>query len=114
VLKYTAYILVLNIGIELILEEFGILSFNDWAKFGISIMTIILSLVYEQVRFMHRLRPLLVWIAQGFANFNEVIDWALVPIFGLFRLAWRLMKKLVPKPPLPPPGSKNEIGALPD
>ncbi|MBE3037280.1 MAG: DUF475 domain-containing protein, partial [Chloroflexi bacterium] len=79
VLNYTAYILVFNIGIELILKESGILTFNDWAKFGISITTIVLSLVYEQVRFMHPLRPLLVWIAQGFANFNEVIGWALVP-----------------------------------
>jgi tellurite resistance protein TerC len=114
VLKYTAYILVFNIGIELILEELGILSFNDWAKFGISITTIVLSLVYEQVRFMHELGPLLVWIAQGFANFNEVIDWALVPIFGLFRLVWRLVKKLVPKPPVPPPGPKKEIRPLPD
>jgi len=86
VLKYTAYILVFNIGIELILEESGILFFNDWAKFGISLTTIVLSLVYEQVRFMHQLRPLLVWIGRGFANFNEVIDWALVPILGLFRL----------------------------
>jgi tellurite resistance protein TerC len=98
VLKYTAYILVFNIGIELILEESGILFFNDWAKFGISLTTIVLSLVYEQVGFMHRLSPLLVWIGQGFANFNEVIDWVLVPILGLFRSVWRLVIKLIPKP----------------
>ena len=114
VLKYTAYILVLNIGIELILEEFGILSFNDWAKFGISIATIVLSLVYEQVSFLHRLDPVLIWIGQGFANFNEVIDWALVPITGLLRLVWRLLKKMVSKPPLPPARPKEGIIPIPD
>ena len=114
VLKYTAYILVLNIGIELILEEFGILSFNDWAKFGISIATIVLSLVYEQVSFLHRLDSVLIWIGQGFANFNEVIDWALVPITGLLRLVWRLLKKMVSKPPLPPARPKEGIIPIPD
>ena len=114
VLKYTAYILVLNIGIELILQEIGILAFNDWAKFGISIATIVLSLVYERVSFMHRLDPVLIWIAQGFANFNEVIDWALVPINALLRLVWGLLKKMAPRRPLPQASPEKEISPLPD
>jgi tellurite resistance protein TerC len=114
VLKYTAYILILNIGVELILQEFGVINFNDWAKFGISVATIILSLAYEQISFLHRFDPVLVWIAQGFANFNEVIDWALVPVFALFKLAWRLVKKLAPKRSLPPESVNKEIRSLPN
>jgi hypothetical protein len=37
-----------------------------------------------------------------------------VPIVGLLRLAWRLFKKLVPRPPLPPASPEKEILPLPD
>lgn len=91
VLKTTAYILVLLIGLELILEEFAGWFFVDWLRFAISVSAILLSLAYAHSRALQKLRPVLVWIAQGFANMNELIDWALVPVFGLLHILQRLV-----------------------
>jgi len=90
VLKTTAYILVLMIGIQLLLSEFAGLKLNDLLRFSLSIAVIVLSLVYAHVKWLHIFDPVLVWLSEGFANFNEVIDWALVPILGLIKLPWRL------------------------
>lgn len=97
VLKTTAYILVLAIGAELLLEEFAHIDFSDWMRFSISVSIILLSLVYAHSQFLQKFRPVLVWIAQGFANFNEVIDWALVPFFALFGLLKVLFARPEPK-----------------
>ena len=92
VLKTTAYILVLMIGIQLLLSEFAGIKLNDLLRFGLSIAVIVLSLVYAHVRWLHVFDPVLVWLAEGFANFNEVIDWALVPVIGLIKLPWRFVQ----------------------
>ncbi len=89
VLKKTAYILVLIIGAELLLEEFGGVVITDWMRFAISVGAILLSLAYAHSRVLQFFRPVLVWLAQGFANFNEVFDWALVPFVALFHLIQR-------------------------
>ena len=89
VLKSTAYILVLIIGVELLLEEFAGVNINDWLRFAISVSAILLSLAYAHSPLLRTFRPVLVWLAQGFANFNEVFDWALVPFMGLFHLIQR-------------------------
>lgn len=86
ILKTAAYILVLNIGVELLLDEFKWAHFSDWTRFGISIATLLISLVYAHSKMLQKLRPVLVWLAQGFANVNELIDWALAPAFGLLSL----------------------------
>jgi tellurite resistance protein TerC len=49
ILKTAAYILVLNIGIELLLEELAGVAISDWMRFGISITTIALSLAYAHM-----------------------------------------------------------------
>jgi tellurite resistance protein TerC len=90
VLKTTAYILVLMIGLQLLASEFGGVKINDLLRFGLSIAVIVLSLVYAHVKWLHVFDPVLIWLAEGFANFNEVIDWALVPVIGLVKLPWRL------------------------
>ncbi len=89
VLKTAAYILVLNIGVELLVSEFYHIDVNDWLRFGISVGTLVLSLAYAHSRLLQKGRPVLVWLAQGFANFNEVFDWALVPVTGLVGLLWK-------------------------
>jgi tellurite resistance protein TerC len=101
VLKYAAYILVFNIGIELIIEELKIYQFGDWTRFGISVGTLLLALAYERFKFLQQFRPVLMWISQGFGNLNELIDWALVPVFGLFRLLWSPVKRLTSRPASP-------------
>ncbi len=93
VLKTAAYVLVLNIGVELLLEEFAGLDIGDGIRFGVSIGTIALALLYAHVRWLHIFDPALLWLAQGFANFNEVFDWALIPVIGLVKLPWRLVQR---------------------
>lgn len=88
VLKTAAYILVLNIGIELLISEFTGTDINDWLRFGISIATILACLAYEHLHFLHVLRPVLTWIARGFARLNAVVDWVLEPFFAIFRFLW--------------------------
>ncbi len=98
VLKTTAYILVLIIGVELLLEEFGGVVIPDWLRFGISVGAILLSLAYAHSRLLQTFRPVLVWLAQGFANFNEVFDWALVPFVALFHLLQRAVLAVFRRP----------------
>lgn len=92
ILKTAAYILVLNIGIELVLEELGILEISDLARFGISIGTIVLSIAYARLSFLRFFRPILVWLSQGFRVFNDLINWILVPPFAILRGIWQLGK----------------------
>ena len=67
------------------------------------------------------------WISQGFGNLNELIDWALVPVFGLFRLIWQPIKHLISRPAAPDPvdpipntgrqvtiSTKHELSSLPE
>lgn len=89
VLKPAAYILVLNIGVTLLLEEFFGFEQNDWVRFGTSIAIIVLALAYARFKPLQVFRPVLHWLAEGFGNFNEVIDWALVPVVALARWLWR-------------------------
>ena len=118
VLKSAAYILVFNIGIELIIEELNIYQFSDWTRFGISVITLLLALAYERFKFLQQFRPVLIWLSQGFGNMNELIDWALVPVFSLFRLIWRPIQRLAsrarssdPDDPLPSDGMPVTISA---
>jgi len=94
ILKQAAYILVLNIGIELLVEEFGHVAIADWLRFSISIGTILICLAYAHIKPLQVFRPVLVWFDQGFSNFNEVIDWALEPFGWVIKTAWRLLRRV--------------------
>jgi tellurite resistance protein TerC len=89
VLKTAAYTLVLAIGTELMVEEFGHVEISDWLRFGVSVSIILAALAYAHSKLLQKLKPILVWLAEGFSNFNEVFDWSLAPVIGLFRLAWK-------------------------
>jgi len=95
VLKSAAYILILNIGIEILLEEFAGIHFNDWARFGISIGTILLAIAYSKFRIFQILRPLFIWLGQGFALLNGLISWLFAPIKALLSLIVQIFKKPV-------------------
>jgi tellurite resistance protein TerC len=94
ILKEAAYILVLNIGIQLILEEYAGLEINDWVRFGMSLAIIALSLAYAHApHFIKQiLGPVFNWLGRGFADINELIDWLLEPITGLFKLIFSFFK----------------------
>jgi tellurite resistance protein TerC len=86
ILKTAAYLLVLSIGIELILEEIWHIGVSDIVRFGISISIILLSLAYAHLPWLQKLRFILVWLGQGIGIINEFIDWLLLPIKGVFGL----------------------------
>jgi len=99
ILQKAAYILVLNIGIELLLEEIWGFRIDDWVRFGVSIATILLTILYSHAEFLHRpLRPLLIWLSRGFYHFNAIISWALVPFIGIFNLVRRGLRQVSAHP----------------
>ncbi|PKN97911.1 MAG: tellurium resistance protein TerC [Chloroflexi bacterium HGW-Chloroflexi-4] len=93
ILKTAAYILVFNIGVELLLEDLAHIEIGDWTRFGISAATILLSLAYAHIPFLRKIRPALIWISQGFSIINNLISWVLAPISGLFNLIFSLFKR---------------------
>jgi len=94
ILEKAAYIVVFNIGVELLLAEFFHIHFATWQKFAISAATIILSVVYAHATFLHFLNPVFRWIGEGMGNMNELINWALRPIGAAFMLLFRLIGKV--------------------
>ncbi len=94
ILKVAAYVLVLNIGVELLLDELFAIHTSDWMRFGISVMTVLLALAYARFTVLQHLRPLLRWIARGLSNFKAVFDWALEPVNLIFSLLWKLIRMI--------------------
>lgn len=94
ILQQAAYILVLAIGVELILEEVWHVEIADLTRFGISISIILFSLAYKHLPILQKLRFLLIWLGQGFGIINELVDWLLMPIKGLFGLFGKGLKML--------------------
>ena len=85
ILKQAAYILVLNIGVELILDQVWHIEISDLVRFGISASTILLALAYAHSPFLQRFRFALAWLAQGIGIVNELINWIFAPLRGLLR-----------------------------
>jgi tellurite resistance protein TerC len=84
ILQQAAYILVFNIGIELILDQVWHIETPDLVRFGISITTILLALV---------------WLAQGIGIINEFVDWLFIPFKSAFRLTVEAVKQIpAPRP----------------
>jgi tellurite resistance protein TerC len=100
ILETAAYIVVFNIGAELLLAEFAGIHFEAWQKFLISAGTLILCVVYAHVRRLHVFAPVFRWIAEGMGDVNELIDWALKPFILLVKLVFRgivqIVRTLVP------------------
>jgi tellurite resistance protein TerC len=99
ILKQAAYILVLTIGVELILEQVWHVEISDFVRFGISIAIILLSLAYAHVKPLRKVRFILVWLAQGIGIANELVDWLLAPVRGIFSVTRNVMRMFVkPRP----------------
>ncbi|MFN8414527.1 MAG: hypothetical protein U0Z26_19265 [Anaerolineales bacterium] len=86
ILKQAAYILVLNIGVELILNQVWHIELSDLLRFGISVATIALALAYAHIPFLQKFRFVLAWLAHGIGIINELVDWLLAPLKGIFTL----------------------------
>src|SRR5829696_5765740 len=85
ILKQAAYVLVLNIGVELILDQIWHVEISDLLRFGISMATIFLAVAYAHSPFLQKFRFVLVWLAQGIGIVNELVDWIFAPLRGLLR-----------------------------
>lgn len=84
ILKEAAYLLVFNIGVELILDQIWHVEISDLVRFGISALTILSALAYAHSPFLQKFRFVLVWLAQGIGIVTEFVDWILAPIRAIF------------------------------
>lgn len=100
ILKTAAYLLVLNIGAQLVLEDVAKVEISDLARMAIVLAIIGLALLYAHIKPLQKLRPVVVWLAQGMDSVNEVINWALVPITALFRAIAFVFRRLFRIQPL--------------
>ncbi len=91
ILKAAAYIVVFNIGTELLLDEMAGIEFGSALKFMISAGTLILAVVYAHVKPLHVLQPVFEWIGEGMADINELIDWILKPVKLVIILFFRII-----------------------
>lgn len=91
ILKPAAYIVVFNIGAELLLDEFAGIEFGSALKFMISAGTLILAVVYTHVKAFHVIQPVFNWLGQGMSNFNELLDWALKPVWLVLKIFFRVI-----------------------
>ena len=80
ILKPAAYLVVFNIGAELLLDEFLGIEFGAGLKFTISAGTLILFVIYAYLKPLHVFQPVFNWVAEGMANINELLDWVLIPV----------------------------------
>jgi tellurite resistance protein TerC len=94
ILQQAAYILVLNIGVELVLDQVWNIKIPDLTRFGISVGTILLALAYAHFKPLQKLRFVLVWLAQGIGIVNEFVDWAFAPLRGLFNLLIQVVRRI--------------------
>ncbi len=94
ILQQAAYVLVFNIGIELILDQIWHIEIPDLVRFGISVGTIALALAYAHTPLLQKLRFVLVWLAQGIGIVNEFVDWLFIPLKSTFRLTVEAVKRL--------------------
>lgn len=92
ILKTAAYILIFNIGIEILLEELVGIHFSDWARFAISIGTILFAIAYSTIPFLQYTRPFFVWLGQGLSLMNSFVSWLFAPIKGTLNLIIHLFK----------------------
>ena len=98
ILKQAAYVLVLNIGVVLILDQVWHIEISDLMRFGISAATILLALAYAHSPFLQRFRFVLVWLAQGIGIVNKFVDWVFAPVRGLIRILFSMFKRTEPTP----------------
>ncbi len=94
ILKQAAYILVFNIGVELILDQVWHVEIPDLLRFGISVATVVLALAYAHSSFLQNFRFVLVWLAKGIGIVNELVDWLFIPFKAIFNLIVGLFVRL--------------------
>jgi tellurite resistance protein TerC len=85
VLKIAAYVLLLNIGIQLILEQIWKVEFSDITRFAISVGIILTSLAYAHIAFLQKFQFIFSWLSLGMGLLNELVNWVFLPLKALFQ-----------------------------
>jgi tellurite resistance protein TerC len=93
ILKPAAYILVLNIGLQLIVEQVWKVEISDITRFVISLGIILGSLAYAHSPFLQRFGFMLSWFAIVLGIINKLIDWIFLPFKTLFQLIINSFRK---------------------
>lgn len=83
ILATAAYLVVFNIGVQLLLDEFGGVHFEAWQKFAISAATLVACVAYARVPFLRQSAPLWRWFARGLSILNMLMIWLLQPVWLL-------------------------------
>ena len=86
ILKPAAYVLILNIGLQLIAEQIWHIEISDIVRFGISVGIIVGALLYAHSPFLQKFSFILKGITILLGAINTVIDWIFLPFKGLFQL----------------------------
>jgi len=100
VLKQAAYILILNIGVQLIMEGLWGVEIPDLTRFAISAGIISLCLAYAHLPFLQRFDFVPKLIAKGIGFVNSLLDWVLWPIKTAFTLSVNLLRSSPDSQPL--------------
>ncbi len=95
ILKSAAYLVVFNIGAELLLSEFMGIEVPGSMKFIISAGTLVLFVVYARIKPLHVLQPIFNWVGEGMADINELLDWALVPVTLIIKTFFKAIVLLI-------------------
>ena len=81
ILQKAAFLLILNIGAELIAEEIFHYHLSDYGKLALSLGTIGACIAYAHMNKIHRiLEPVTVWLRQGFYHLHTVMQWGFEPV----------------------------------
>jgi tellurite resistance protein TerC len=84
ILEAAAYLLVLNIGIELLLEDLWHIKLDDVQKFVVSAGTIILTMAYGRSGTLQRVGRYFTWLKYVLGAISLVFLWTLKPVGWLF------------------------------
>jgi tellurite resistance protein TerC len=84
VLEAAAYLLVFNIGVELLLEDFWGIHLNDVQKFAVSSGTLVVALAYGRSVTLQRIGKSFTWLKRILGVISLIFLWALKPLAWLF------------------------------
>jgi len=101
ILKQAAYILILNIGMQLIMEGLWGVRISDLTRFVVSAGIILLCLAYAHFPLLQRFQMFLRWAVMGIGFVNSLIDWMLWPIKTVFTFFASLLRSPAETQPIP-------------
>jgi tellurite resistance protein TerC len=102
-LEHAAYLLLLAIGGELLLEYYLHFELTEWAQFGISIGIIVLVVLFARVKFLRPLQIIFRPFALLFALINDALSFVFRILAAPFRRRHREIDEAPPQWPVPVP-----------